>query len=238
MITKLNKGWRNALMLCAAAAVAVLVSSCRAPAPEAGRYQWVIVPGDEYSRDKIHVIDTATGEMAEWNGSSWYPSYRAPLSTPDWNDIRRQREWNKKRAELEKKQQEEAREKRDALLKSYSQMSLEKQVAWAKGIGIYKISRGRGRGVSNSIDLELYDTLKGSSRGGLDGKRPYKATDDGLVVWFSGTVEGIRLPFEFGLSRIPMEKDHIFTAPATIIDDVKAEIKRQEEKKKAHAENH
>ena len=59
------------------------------------------------------------------------------------------------------------------------------------------------------------------------------------MVWFSGRVEGNPLPFEFGLSRTPMEKDHIFPAPATIIDDVKAEIKRQAEKgKEAHAENH
>ncbi len=66
MITKLNKGWRNVLMLCAAAVVAVLVSSCRAPASDAGRYQWNIV-SQESDSAQIYVTDTVTGEIAEWN---------------------------------------------------------------------------------------------------------------------------------------------------------------------------
>lgn len=241
-------------MLCAAAVVAVLVSSCRAPASDAGRYQWVIVPQGEDRPVKVYVIDTVIGEVADWDQSrkKWSASHEAPLSTPDWNDIRKQRERIKQWADHDKKlqeearvKQEEARVKREALLKTLSQMPLEKQVAWAKSIGIYKVAIRdfpkvnlfRFEGGSN-ITLTQYETLtveRGSPEKSIF---PYKATDDGLVVWFSGREEGIPLPLEFGLSRTPMEKDHIFSAPVTLIDDVKAEIKRQEEKKKAHAENH
>jgi hypothetical protein len=233
MITKLNKGGLNALMLCAAAVVMVLVSSCRAPASDVGRYQWVILPEGEGRRDQIHVVDTATGEMAEWNGREkrWTPSWLSPLSTPDWNDIRKQREWRQKKQLEQEKKEKEAREKREALIKSYSQMPLEKQVAWAKNIIIYKY-RGKRSG---TIDLERFTTLKGKPAPD-ENRCPYKATDDGLVVWFDGMVEGN--PLNFCLSRTPFDSEGFFLAPATIIDDVKAEIKRQEEKKEAHAENH
>ena len=234
MTTKSNNGWRKALMLCAAAAVAVLVSSCRAPASDAGRYQWNIVPGNESRQDQICVSDTVTGEVAVWNGSAWSPSYMAPLSTPDWNDIRKQREWEKKRAEREKKLQEETREKREALVKTYSQMPLEKQVAWAKKISIIKF---RGRRVGQA-QFELFEFLKHER--GLDAndwRQPYKAQDDGIVVQFEGMVDD--MTFQFGLSHTPIDSKWIFLAPETIIDDVKAEIKRQEEQQKAsHAENH
>ena len=239
--------WRNALMLCAAAVAAVLVSSCRAPASETGRYQWGIVSQGEGRQDQIYVIDTVTGEVAEWSGSSWSSSYRAPLSTPDWNDIRKQRERDKKRAEREKKQQEEALVKCEAFAKSFPQLPLEKQVAWAKDISICKF---RGKNPFHSmpplsvrypglirLTLEHVETLKGE-RGSLDkSSLPYKATDDGIVVLFTGTVEGRDLLF--GLSRKPIDNKAVFPAPETIIDDVKAEIKRQEEKQKeAHAEHH
>jgi len=232
--------WRNALLLCAAAAVMVLVSSCRAPAPEVGRYQWVIVPQGEGRQDQIYVIDTVTGEVAERSGSSWRPSYMAPLSTPDWTDIRKQR--------AEKQQQaEEAREKKIALTKAYGQMPLGKQVAWAKDISVCRRRATRyflpGKpiraGSEESFGLEIVERLKGG-RGSFATMRslqPYKATDEGLVVWFNGEADGGSL--EFGLSGTPVDSKQIFPAPATIIDDVKAEIKRQEEKQKeAHAENH
>lgn len=234
MITNPNKGWRNVLMFCAAAVVAVLVSSCRAPAPEAGRYQWTYVPKDS-GTDELYVIDTVTREVAKWNGSSWSPAHNAPLSTPDWNAIRKDREWQKKIQEEAKKKREDACLKREALAKSYSQMPLEKQVAWAKTISIGKLSGKRFVGKTsdnkdNYVDeFTILETLKRRVNQ-KDIKWPYKATDDGIVVFFSGIAdEG---PLEFGLSRTPMKRNDIFSAPATIIDDVKAEIKRQEEKKK------
>jgi hypothetical protein len=234
MITKLNKGWRNALMLCAAAVVTVLVSSCRAPASETGRYQWNIVPGGEGRSDQIYVTDMFTGEMAYWDqiGKKWSPSYTSPGLLPDWNAIREEKRAQVKQWAKEKKQKEEAREKHDALVKSYSRLPLEKQVAWAKNIIIYKY---RGKRF-DTIDLERFTTLKGKPAPD-ENRWPYKATDDGLAVWFDGMVEGN--PLNFCLSRTPFDSEGFFPAPATIIDDVKAEIKRQEEKKKeAHAENH
>lgn len=214
MIAKLNKGWRNVLMLCAATVVAVLVSSCRAPASDAGRYQWNIV-SQESDSAKIYVTDTVTGEIAEWNRreKTWDLSYMAPLSIPDWNVIRERRVW------LEKREKKE-REKLDALVKSYSQMPLEKQVAWADTI---KIRTREDKSLKSKVE-----TLKGCSA--LATKWPYMATDEGLVVWFHGRVDGEYL--QFGLSPTPIDDKSFFLAPKTIIDDVKAEIKRQEEKKK------
>jgi hypothetical protein len=216
MITKLNKVWRNALVLCAVTVVAVLVSSCCAPASDAGRYQWNIVPGESDSA-KIYVIDTGTGEIAEWNRreKTWDLSYAAPLSIPDWNVIRERRVW------LEKREKKE-REQLDALVKSYSQMPLEKQVAWADTIKI--ITR---EAKSRNFKVE---TLKGCSI--VSTKWPYTATGEGMVVWFYGSVKGGSMPLKFGLANPPTDSEGVFPAPATIIDDVKAEIKRQEEQKK------
>ena len=224
-------------MLCAAAVVAVLVSSCRAPAPEAGRYQWTIA-SHENGPDTIYVIDTATGEAAGWSGNRWILADDQPNSTPDWKAIREAR---RERVELIKKEMmkaekkaEEARVKREALVKSYSQLPLEKQVAWAKDISIYKLSGKRLVGkTSDNMDIYVDDfthieTLKGPPSNNL--KWPYKAAEDGVVVFFNGKAD--ERPLQFGLSRTPMEKNGVFPAPATIIDDVKAEIKRQEEKKK------
>jgi len=227
----------------------LFVSACRAPMPEAGRYEWVFVPRSENSGDQIHVIDTVTGEVAQWNGSSWSPSYWAPLSTPDWNDIRKQREKNRKE-QLEKENKvKEAREKREALVKSFAQMPLAKQVAWANEISILKY-----KGKTNyppdyppglvrishqgQPHFEHFETLKKNGVCLLNGEvRPYKATDADMVVYFDGTAEGIR--FSFSLSHTPIDDKAFFPAPATIIDDVKAEVKRQaEQQKEAHAENH
>ncbi len=243
MTTEPKYVWRNALMLCAAAAVAVLVSSCRAPASETGRYQWVIVPQGEGRQDQIHVLDTVTGEVALWSGSSWYPSYLAPLSTPDWKAIRAERKKRIKQQEEREKQAKEDREKRDALVKSYAQMPLEKQVAWAKTISVAKVSIDKRFNwmvsVSRPLSINIFDFLKHES--GLDanfGRRPYKVTDKSLVVWFNGMADGGSI--EFGLSPTPSEVGIVFPASATIIDDVKAEIKRQEamQKKESRAENH
>ena len=233
---KMSGGWLLAVVCL------LFASSCRAPAPETGRYQWVIVPQGEGRQDQICVSDTVTGEVAVWDGSSWSPSYMAPLSTPDWNDIRKQRERNTKRAEREKKLQEEAREKREAFVKSFSQMSLEKQVAWAKSIRIVRIHRRVCLGTPEifpaSFSLEILEDLKGEKNLAKRDARPYnKEAVDDLVVWFNGMADGGSL--ELGLSHKEFDKERVFPAPAMIIDDVKAEIKRQEEKQKeVHAENH
>ena len=225
----------------------LLVAACRAPAPEAGRYQWNIVPQGEGRQDQIYVSDTVTGEVAVWDGSSWSPSYMAPLSTPDWKAIRAERKERIKQKEEREKQAKEDREKRDALAKSYAQMPLEKQVAWAKTISVKKSVNGprsvggldlQGRLGRPSPVYKHFEYLKHERGLGVDvWRQPYKATDEGLVVWFNGMADGGSL--EFGLSGTPVDSKQIFPAPATIIDDVKAEIKRQEEKQKeAHAENH
>jgi len=233
---KMSGGWLLAVV------GLLFVASCRAPAPEAGRYQWGIVPQGEGRQDQVCVSDTVTGEVAVWNGSSWSPFYMAPLSTPDWNDIRKQREEEKKRVVRVKKLLEEAREKRDAFVKSFPQMSLEKQVAWAKNIRIVRVHRrvwsGNPTHLPASFSLEILEDLKCEKNLAKRDARPYsKGAVDDLVVWFNGMADGGSL--ELGLSHKEFDKERIFPAPATIIDDVKAEIKRQEEKQKdAHAENH
>lgn len=233
--------------ICWLAAVAglLMVAACRAPAPQAGQYQWTIVP-HENEADTVYVIDQGTGEAARWSESlkKWIPSDAMPDSLPDWKAIREMRaEQVKQRAEREK-QEKEAREKRDALVKAYAKMPLEKQVAWANNISICKF-RGR-RYVGLRADstscyedcLERFESLKGERFSAATMRlHPYKATDEGLVVWFNGMADGSSL--EFGLSRTPIDSKQIFPAPETIIDDVKAEIKRQAEKREeAHAENH
>ena len=205
---KMSGGWLLAVVCL------LFASSCRAPAPQAGRYQWTIVSHDD-KPDDLYVFNTENGEVAEFNTRSnkWVSSVMTkPL--PDWNDIRKQRE---------------AREKRKALPKSFSQMPLAKQVAWADKIQVNKYFGER---------TECVELLKGVANiYAIPSRRPYKATDDGLVVWFEGMAEGEYL--QFGLSHTPVKVYAVFLAPETIIDDVKAEIKRQEEKQKeAHAENH
>lgn len=112
-------------------------------------------------------------------------------------------------------------------------MPLEKQVAWADRIQINKYF-----GERTELKTECVELLKGVANSySIPSRRPYKATDDGLVVWFEGMAEGEDL--QFGLSHTPVKVYAVFPAPATIIDDVKAEIKRQAEKREeAHAENH
>ena len=216
------------LMLCAAAVVAVLVSSCRAPASDAGRYQWTYVShGDKAS--VLQIIDTAAGVVVEFDERSqtWVPVMSAP-NLPDWNDIRKKQEaW-------------------DSIVKSYAQMPLEKQVAWARCISVGKFVGPRSVDIrtyglgycydSGDECLKFEDTPNLNRNQGYPGLvRPgksttYKSTDDNLVVWFGGETEHGYL--SFGLSHTPIDQKGIFLAPATIIDDVKAEIKRQAEKKK------
>lgn len=224
---KMSGGWLLAVVCL------LFASSCRAPAPDAGRYQWNIVPRGEGWDDQIYVIDTVTGEIAEWSrGSSWSPFYRAPLSTPDWDDIRKQRARQVER----EKQEKEAREKGEALAKSYAQMPLEKQVAWAKDISVCKFMY-RGSSAQPALRLSrmvhMCEGLKGRCFGY---PASYKSTDDNLVVCFEGETDGVR--FRYYLSRTPIDNKDVFPAPATIIDDVKAEVKRQAEQKESHAENH
>jgi len=213
----------------------LFVSSCRAPVPQAGRYQWAIVP-HENEADTIYVIDQGTGEAARWSGSAkkWMPADAMPDSLPDWKAIREKRaEQVKQRAEREK-QAIEAREKREALAMSYAQMPLEKQVAWANKISIIKF---RGM-ISGQHQFQLFEFLKHERGLGADTwRQPYKATDDNLCVRFEGMVDDMTL--QFGLSHTPIDSKGFFLASATIIEDVKAEIKRQEKKQEeAHAENH
>lgn len=243
---------RNVFALCAVAMVVVMVMPCHAAELEAGRYQWQVVPHDN-KEDSIYVIDTKTGEVAGVNRSaqSWFPVAQ-PL---DWTDIRNQqaeREKQKKeQAELREKQKKAAQAEREALLRSFSEMSLEEQVAWAENISVRKRRESRyafsyqepsGRGSSNKEipNYELFDYLKGGGRVAPNSTRGklYKSTDDGIVVRFSGVTDGGG-SFSFGLSHSQKDTDDVFPAPETIIEDVKAEIKRQAEKRKEdHAENH
>jgi hypothetical protein len=216
---------KHALNGLAVAVSLLFVSACRTSAPEVGRYQWSIVPSKDGRKMFFYVVDTVTGELAEWSGASWTPSNEAPLSVPDWDDIRQQRK--------------EAREEREALVKAYAQMPFEKQVAWAKSISVckfngYTCARRRGSDGSEKVaDLVLVECLKGGHRSPATTELPqsYKATDKGLVVWFHGEVDGDLL--DFGLSHTPIpDVSRVFAASTTIIDDVKAEIKRQEKRQK------
>ena len=231
---------RNVFALCAAAMVAVMaVAPCLAAESEAGRYQWQIVPRENV-QESIYVIDTETGVVARWERSArkWFFDNTMPDSLPDWNDIWKQRE------DLEK-QKKEARAKREALLKSFSEMSLEEQVAWAKNISVGQHQRirlpdgvipERGRMGYRFLEYLKRDPVFPS----VANKEvaSYKATDDGVAVRFNGMADGSSL--EFSLSHTQFEdRNDIFPAPETIIEDVKAEIKRQAEKQKeGHAENH
>ena len=248
-----NVAVRNVFALCAAALVAVLVLPCRAAELETGRYQWQIVPREK-GNDTIYVIDRETGEVAKVDGSSkkWIPV--AP--SLDWNSIRKQREEQERQlAERERewaearRQQEEVDAKReaamDAFLKAFSQMSLEEQVATAKDIYV-------AQKTPNSSSLKYIEDLKvnnnvrtrpAPSRSNvMEKKRPplpsiSDVPDGDIVVQFSGRIDGDS--FEFHLSHTAFDNKKIFPAPETIIEDVKAEIKRQaEQQKEGHAENH
>ena len=258
-----NVAKRNVFALCAAAMVAVMaVAPCLAAEPESGRYQWQIVPAGNGAADTIYVIDTETGEIARVDRPKrrWIPVVQ-PL---DWSDIRKQRDdlekQEKAQAEQKEKEEKAAQAKREALLKSFSEMSLEEQVAWAKSISILKYRGSRYTFSYQDIpglprqktvpdasgmrrvevpDFEVFDYLKGERVNPDSTRRSrYKSTDDGLVVQFNGVVDGGS--FEFSLSHTKFDNfDYIFPAPETIIEDVKAEIKRQAEKQKeGHAENH
>ena len=200
---KMSGGWLLAVVCL------LFASSCRAPAPQAGRYQWTIVSHDD-KPDDLYVFNTENGEAAEFDTRSnkWVSSVMTkPL--PDWNDIRKQRE---------------AREKHKALPKSFSQMPLAKQVAWADRIHINKYF-----GERPELRTECVELLKGvANTYAIPSRRPYKATDDGLVVWFEGRAEGEDL--QFGLSHTPVKVYAVFPAPPTIIDDVKAILKKEENK--------
>ncbi len=226
---RVNKHALNGL---AVAVCLLFISACRTPAPEAGRYQWFFVPRDANRTDRILVADTVTGEVAEWDGVSWSFSNMAPLSTPDWEAIRAERESLVKQRAEQEKQAKEAREKRVAIAKQYAQMPLEKQVAWAEMISVVKVSIDKRLHSSSVVKIEPFEFLK--REGGLDPlcrRQSYKATDEGLAVRFNGVVDGESIVF--CLSPTPMPNYRwIFAAPSTIIDDVKAEIRRQEERQK------
>ncbi|MGI6389696.1 MAG: hypothetical protein ACOX7Q_05800 [Kiritimatiellia bacterium] len=222
---------KHALNGLAVAVCLLFISACRTSTPEAGRYQWFFVPRDADRTDRILVADTVTGEVAEWNGVSWSFSDMAPRSTPDWEALRAVRESLIKQREEREKQAKEAREKRVALAKQYAQMPLEKQVAWAEMISVVKVSISKRLHSYPGIKIEPLESLK--REGGLDPpcrRQSYKATDEGLAVRFNGMVDGE--PIMFCLSPTPTNIENVFAAPSTIIDDVKAEIKRQEEKQK------
>lgn len=225
-----------------AAVVSLLfVSACRAPTPQAGRYQWTIVT-HENKGELICVIDTHTGDVSEWEKVAQVWRFKESVALPDFEALRREK------AKLEE-QAKRAHEKRDALVKSYAQMPLEQQVVWAKEIRIIRrISNPRMgadhpafQGLKKINGFELVHLLKYKRLVASAVGRPlppYTATDEDLVVQFEGmTEDGYHIVF--GLSRTPIESERIFPAPATIIDDVKAEIKRLEKKQEeAHAENH
>ena len=127
-----NVAKRNVFALCAAALVAVMaMAPCLAAESESGRYQWQIVPAGNGAADTIYVIDTETGEIARVDRPKrrWIPVVQ-PL---DWSDIRKQRDdlekQEKAQAEQKEKEEKAAHAKREALLKSFSEMSLEEQVA-------------------------------------------------------------------------------------------------------------
>jgi hypothetical protein len=217
----------------AAVSVAVLVSSCRAPASKAGRHQWVIVSSENF--ETIRVIDTDTGESAAWDSldKKWELSDTVPDSLPDWSALR------KERAEREK-QRKEASEKRDALLKEYAKMPLEKQVEWAERISVCKFIRrrmtdreNRQPSLGGAFGRQTLEYLKGGTLPATQMRQaPYKETDADIVVWFSGMADGESL--DFGLSHTSIDNAKIFSAPPTIIADVKAILKKKEERAEVH----
>ena len=246
---------RSVLALCAImVVVATTASLCRAAESDAGRYQWQIVP-IENQTDAIYVVDTETGIIIKWNHSQqeWNPS--DVISLPDWDDIRKQKERAIKAQAENALREKEVKAKRDAameaFLKAFSEMPLEEQVVVADDIYvIYPIKDSRS---SRKEDLKRRGKYLAEepSRGRPLLLPEYRRTAEGKQVpslprlsdepppplapqygepsvYFRGDINGGS--FSFRLSHTEFDNKKTFPAPETIVEDVKAEIKRQAEK--------
>jgi hypothetical protein len=193
------------------------------------------------------VFDTVTGEKAVWDigQKKWVPWM--PDSTPvDWDDVRMRREaWEKRQAERLARY--------EAFLKKIPKMSLEEQVAWADSIEVFvyddkyrRVSIPTVTTIGNARFYQPYGLfrpqqaslkrLKASMRGPirdlLGGVSPSLDMKDGdIFIMFEGLMEEGALG-RFFLSNAASDNKTVFPAPPTIVDDVTAEVKRQEPRQK------
>jgi len=226
-----EKKWRSVSWLAAAGGV-LLLASCRAPAPEVGRYQWTVslTSGRESASPQQYVFDSVTGTTATWDPrqGKWV-LWQSSLPV-DWDDIQKQRE-------AKEKAQAELQAKREAFCKTLAQKSLEEQVAWADTIAI----RGSRRPSYIPVPGANQKLLKSPS----NSFPPYNSYNDlpanltfgaeDVIVRFLGKLDD-NTWVQFFLSSAAFDNKTVFPASATIEDDVEAEVKRQKPKQEQKRE--
>jgi len=214
---------------------------CRAVAQDAVQYQWVSI-GE--AAPVLYAVNTVTGESAKWAGGKWVPVTK--FSLPDWDDVRKQREAGE-RAELERKAKEQAAV--DAFCEAFSKMSLAEKVAMANRITVLKYDEEAAKVIAArppprlppgalrppqqsplvTVERLVPSLMRQPLRDflSLDLPPDFAAKDGAVFVAFEGMVqEGL---VEVFLSSAWSDNKSFFPAPETIVEDVKAEIKRQEE---------
>ena len=232
-----EKKWQGICRLATAGCLMLLVAN-RASAQEAGRYQWTMAPRDSGVGSPIvpYMFDSVTGEIAKWDASrlKWIPDMK---TTPvDWDDVRKQREAAEKRLppglrparlqvlEEPETAQAEHQAKRDVLFEELSKKSLEEQVAWARHISLYRYVQQSPSHVSQFQSTEI---LKVSSIPPFTGRPTNpKGSKEDVFVGFTGMLDD-GTTVRFFLSSTAFDNKTVFPAPPTIVEDVKAEVKRQ-----------
>ncbi|MCL2103681.1 MAG: hypothetical protein FWH21_01285 [Kiritimatiellaeota bacterium] len=234
-----GKKWWSVRWLVAAGGV-LLFASCRAPAPEAGRYQMAMTSiggggGESYTpvTTTVYVMEMETGRILQRdinNAQGWkFVPSSVPVSPSVFDDAQASYE---RAEEAKKKAQAELQVKREVFCKTLAQKSLEEQVAWADDIYLYDPKR---RGDNPPFRMLLRSFLKSSSPrtfpsssyNVLPANLTFEAED--VLVGFRGNLDD-NAWVQFFLSSAAFDNKTVFLAPATIEDDVKAEVKRQEPK--------
>jgi len=216
---------------------------------EATQYQ-IVSSTFEGGPPTLYAIHQSTGEVAQWNGSQnkWVPVFNR-VSPLDWDDIRRQQNEDDAR-----RVRHEAI--RDDFWKTLPQKPLEELVAMADGIYVLRYEPFGGEPLGNRITPHA-ECLKRDGKP-VDKSLPFIANvvdnisppvnkkGGEVLVQFNGQLkgwdEGYKIPgfrtsarqrnngrVHFYLSHSSPDNETIFPAPETIVEDVKAEIKRQAE---------
>jgi len=223
---------------------------------ETTHYQIVLSGGGDGGSPTLYAINQDTGEVAQWSGwqNKWIPGFNNVLPL-DWNDVRTQQEeqiktrmaWAAEQADRQAKNEA----LRDGFLKTIPHILLAEMVAMADDISIVYHEQDRywnkrikqpGRtlligDVSSSnmapadfpnmkveeVFIRFETPLKGwvAPSPVIVGGRPVPG-----AVYTPDTIPGKVI---FYLSHTSSDNKTIFPAPETIVEDVKAEIKRQAE---------
>ena len=216
------------------------------------QYEWVTSKNGEPA---LYAINKLTGEVVKMDmAKKEWVLVAKPLL---WEDVRKRQEEQEKENAARQARQEAARE---AFWKALPQMSLKELVAKAHTISIWRCENNPlpSSGESPNPRPSPYsaEVLKQGGRQTVDTGKKWINEDnysrdanldtwrfdlkkgDAIVV-FDVRLEECVSSVKFYLSNT-VSDDEIIPAPATIIEDVKAEIKRQAEAQKkrgADAEN-